>query len=231
MFAPLSEPVALSQEGLEGLCVSLNRPFVELESLPPGPARAAIALHRSASGERRLLLAVRSVDSGAVAFFAFAGRLSASPHKALDAGLSLAERLGFLFDDDMLQATTISGPAAGAQRALECWYELLGEEPPRTSELAAGSDPDDILDVELVEPLDVFELDTGGSEDGSGDSVDLFDPELEENVPLSKFRPGQEQPDPMGESSTTLGRVALVRRSDSEEGSAIGLATRLLASF
>ena len=148
MFAPLSESVALSREGLEGLCVSLNRPLVELESLPPGPARAAIALHRSASGERRLLLAVRSVDSGAVAFFAFAGRLSASPHKAMDTGLSLAERLGFLFDDDMLQATTISGPAAGAQRALECWYELLGEELPQDSELAAGSDPDDILDVE-----------------------------------------------------------------------------------
>ena len=110
------------------------------------------------------------------------------------------------------------------------WYELVGEELPRPSEPAAGSDSDDILDAELVEPLDAFKLDAGDSGGALGDSVDLFDPDFEENVPLSKFRPEQEEPDPLGES-TTLGRVALVRRSDSEEGSAIGLATRLLASF
>ena len=230
MFERLSEPVALSQQGLEGLCVSLNRPIVELEQLPVAPARAAIALYRSPSGERRLLLAVRSGDAGGVEVYAFAGPLSSSAHRAMDAGLSCAERVGFLFDGDMLQASTVSGTTAGAQRALQCWYELVGEELPRDSGPVADLDTGDILDAELVEPLDDLDAGAGDSEDLQGDAVDLFDPEFEDRLPLSKFRPGQERLDPMAES-TTLGRVALVRRRDSEEGPALEFATRLLASF
>ena len=86
-----------------------------------------------------------------------------------------------------------------------------------------------ILDVGDVEPLDL--LDDGVRAIGDeelDDMVDLFDPKLEERVPLSKFRPEQEEPDP-SEESTAFGRVAIVRRRVSEGGP--DLATRLLASF
>jgi hypothetical protein len=233
MFVRHAEPVSLTQAGLEGLCVSLNRPLVDIDPLPAGPARAAIALHHSADGERCLFVAVRAIESAATAFFVFGGRLT-TQHKAMEEGLSFAERMGFLFDDDMLGSA--SGDAAvepsAARRALECWCELVAEEAPPEVDFGADLDCDPILEVGDVEPLDL--LDDGDSADGDeelDDMVNLFDPDLEDRVPLSKFRPGPGRPDPLGES-TRLGRVAIVRRRLSEDGQEIpDLATRLLASF
>jgi hypothetical protein len=234
MFVRHAEPVSLTQAGLEGLCVSLNRPLVDIDPLPAGPARSVIALHRSADGERCLFVAVRAIESAATAFFVFGGHLT-TQHKAMEEGLSFAERMGFLFDDDMLGSA--SGNAAvepsAARRAIECWYELVGEEAPLEADSGDDLASDPILEVGEVEPLDL--LDDGESvigEEELDDMVDLFDPDFEEQVPLSKFRPEQERLDPLGESSTTLGRVAIVRRRVSEDGQEIpDLATRLLASF
>jgi hypothetical protein len=235
MFVRHAEPVSLTQMGLEGLCVSLNRPVVEIDPLPAGPARAAIALHRSADGERCLFVAVCAVESRVVALFVFGGHLR-SVNEAMEEGLSFAEPMGFLFDDDMLRdasgaADAVVEPAA-SRRALECWCELLGEDPPLETESVVEPDADPILDVGEVEPIDLLDDDTAvAGDDELDDMVDLFDPELEERVPLSKFRPEPEAPDPLGES-TTLGRVAIVRRRVSEDGHEIpDFATRLLASF
>ncbi len=242
MFVSHAEPVSLTQVGLEGLCVSLNRPVVDIDQLPAGPARAAIALHRRAHGERCLFVAVRSIESGAVALFAF-DEPPRSRHKAMDEGLSFAEGMGFLFDDDMLEATATAsagaadgaGGLSAARRALECWCGLVGEEPPPDSQLGAVADlePDsgEILEVGDVEPLDILDAGVSAVDDGMLDErVDLFDPELEDQVPLSKFRPGQEEPDPLGQS-TKLGRVAIVRRRVSDGEPTPDFATRLLASF
>ena len=232
MFFRHAEPVSLTQMGLEGLCVSLNRPVVEIDPLPAGPARAAIALHRSADGERCLFVAVCAVESGAVALFVFGGRLT-SVNKAMEEGLSFAEPMGFLFDDDMLgdasgAADAVVEPAA-SRRALECWCELLGEDPPLETESVVEPDADPTLDMGEVDLLD----DDGAAagDDELDDMADLFDPEFEERVPLSKFRPEPEEPDPL-EESTALGRVAIVRRRVSEDGHEVpDFATRLLASF
>ena len=104
MFLRRSELIQLTEEGLEGLCASLNRPVVDLEDVPVGPSRAAIALHRDGDGGLGLFVALRSEGSGALTFFVFQGELNSALHDAMDTGLSFAEGMGFLFDDDMLMS-------------------------------------------------------------------------------------------------------------------------------
>jgi hypothetical protein len=69
--------------------VSLNSPVVSVDRLPVGPAAAAIAVHRAGT-----TLLIRSVRTGTIAFY------RAEPRFGLEAALSHAERLGFLFDDE-----------------------------------------------------------------------------------------------------------------------------------
>ena len=126
MFFPRTEPTVLVADGLQGLCAALNRPVVDIEGLPVGPARAVIALHGDVEGERLLLVALRSIEAGAVALFAFRGELNPDPRQAMDAALSFAEGMGFLFDEDLLE----SGRPGVAREALQLWCELVGEELP-----------------------------------------------------------------------------------------------------
>ena len=44
MFLRSREPVLLAGGRMDGLRTSLNRPVIDIEDLPGGPARAAIAL-------------------------------------------------------------------------------------------------------------------------------------------------------------------------------------------
>jgi hypothetical protein len=247
MFVRRSEPLLLTEDGLDGLCASLNRPVVDIEDLPVGPARALIALHRDDQGRPGLSVALRAEHSGAVTLFAFRGELSGSVGPAMDAGLAFAESMGFLFDDDMLQ----SGDPAARDRALTCWYELVGEEPPAAEPgLPVGEAPlllDDLMDPldELMEELDFAPL----SSDpllavASEDMEPLADPpEATADEPatagasvLTKFRRSPEPPedtadDPEG-MSARLGRIPIVRRRRSEEqDEAPALLTRLLARF
>jgi len=216
MFLRRSEPVLLTEEGLEGLCASLNRPVVDVEGLPVGPARSAIALVGRPDGSRGLLVALRSEDSGTVATYEFEGELSADPQRALDAGLSFAEGMGFLFDEDMLA----SGAPARRREALEHWCRLTGDELPGAAPLVpepllpvsegpeiAGGDGslalhdlvdalddalDDDLDHDLHHELD-HELDTAIDMDdvlGAHEELDLAEqaPAPSEAAVLSKFR-------------------------------------------
>jgi hypothetical protein len=73
-----------------------------------GPAAAAIAVHASGT-----LLLIRSVRTGTIAYF------HAEPRAGLEAALSHAEGLGFLFDDE----SNLAG--FGAARA--AWPEWLVE--------------------------------------------------------------------------------------------------------
>jgi hypothetical protein len=97
---------------------------VAIDALPVGPAAAGIAVHAGAQG-LRLTLALRSVRSGRTAFFAPAEDWSERHGGALgvDAALSFAESMGFLFEDGPMDPRE----AAGA------WSEfsgvLLEEEP------------------------------------------------------------------------------------------------------
>ena len=245
MFVRRSEPILLTEDGLDGLCASLNRPVVDIEDLPVGPARAVIALHRDAQGRRGLSLALRAEDSGAVTLFAFRGEVAGAAGPAMDAGLAFAESMGFLFDDDMLA----SGDLRARAQALACWYQLTGDDPP------VGSPEGDhalVLD-DLLDPLDEFaeELDL---EPLSADPLlSAADPVPAAAAPdgdpaaapaggarvLTKFRRAAEAPgSPADDSSedadgasARLGRIPIVRRRADEPDPVPALLTRLLARF
>jgi hypothetical protein len=89
MIVPAAGPLASAPEGLHALYVSLNSPVIALDRLPVGPAAAAIAVHGAGT-----TLLIRSARTGTVAYF------HAEPRAGVEAALSHAERLGFLFDDE-----------------------------------------------------------------------------------------------------------------------------------
>jgi hypothetical protein len=105
---------------LRALRLSLNTPVLTIEDLPVGPAAAGIALHAGPDG-LCLTLAVRSVRTGQLVFF--------HPHEdwseihgselMVDAALSFAECMGFLFDDDPIEA------GGDVREAARRWAELV----------------------------------------------------------------------------------------------------------
>ena len=147
-------PLATGCAELEALYVSLNSPVVTLDSLPVGPASAAVALHMDPLPG--VTLAVRCVRTGRVAFFTSGpSEPDESPKVLLDAALSFAESLGFLFDEDEVEARGADGPREAAM----LWLELLGEElepPAAICEVPAGGlgedgvESDEILLEELA---------------------------------------------------------------------------------
>jgi hypothetical protein len=244
MFVRRSEPVLLTEEGLEGLCPSLNRPVVDAADMPVGPARAAIALYRNPASERRLAVAIRSEDSGAVTVFEFEGELSAAAHLALDSGLTFAEGMGFLFDEDML----IADAEDGRRQALECWCGLTGDElPPQKAEalVEAPPKPTPVEDGALM----LHDLLDGIDEDLEADLGGDLEPDLEIDEPepmpqsavLSKFRvdrqsaPAAQQaaePDPNGDTGPAeLGRIPILRKRLPAEDAEPPLLARLLSRF
>jgi hypothetical protein len=139
---------------LEALYVSLNSPVVTLDSLPVGPASAAVALHMDPCPG--VTLAVRCVRTGRVAFFT-SGPCEAgeSAKVLLDAALSFAESMGFLFDEDEVAARG----EGGRREAARLWLDLLGEEAehpakaheaPAGDALEEGAESDEILLDELA---------------------------------------------------------------------------------
>jgi hypothetical protein len=109
-----TDPSSASAEGLHALYVSLNSPVVSLDRLPVGPAAAAIAVHSAGT-----TLWIRSVRTGTVASF------MAEERFGLEAALSRAEALGFLFDDE----ANLAGEAR-ERSAWPAWVtEILAVEP------------------------------------------------------------------------------------------------------
>jgi len=118
MIAPATGPLAATQQGLHALYVSMNSPIVSLDRLPVGPAAAAIAVHGAGA-----TLLIRSVRTGTVAYF------SAEPRFGLEAALSHAEGLGFLFDDE----ANLAG--AGSRPEWPAWLvEIFAAEPAERDE-------------------------------------------------------------------------------------------------
>jgi hypothetical protein len=97
---------------------SLNSPVVVMDEIPTGPARAAIAALDGPAGAR-VALAIRSERTGQVLFFGPDDELREwqGDGLALEAALSFAEGLGFLFDEDRM----VEAPGEAAR----LWEELL----------------------------------------------------------------------------------------------------------
>ena len=118
MYFARQEAPDPATSALRSLRPSLNTPVVVVEELPTGPASAAIACLCDPAGSR-VVLAIRSERSGQAIFFGPDDELREwqGPEQAVDAALSFAESMGFLFEDDRL--------AAAPAEAIELWRSLL----------------------------------------------------------------------------------------------------------
>ena len=136
------DPPDPTRSALRALRPSLNTPVLGVEELPPGPASAAIACLAGAGGPR-ISLALRSLRSGEVVFFGPEQGIGEwqGPELALDAALSFAESMGFLFDDDRL--------AQDPDAAWRLWRSLL-ESAGRGPLAALGGEPAAAPEPELV---------------------------------------------------------------------------------
>ncbi len=126
MFRRLSEPLPLSEASLLALRPALNAPVLNVAFLPVGPARAAIVAFAEEWGGIGLALGIRSNEGGQVAVFRNQESIEpdVSVTTALEPILAEAERMGFLFDEDMVAAAT---DGQGRTRALALWGRLMGE--------------------------------------------------------------------------------------------------------
>jgi hypothetical protein len=151
MFFPASAPPDRDAQGLRALCRSLNTPVIAIDVLPSGPASAAIALHAGPDHAPRVTIALRSTRTGQLAFF------SADEERApfgssgveMDAALSFAESMGFLFDDDEALGD------AGSEHAAQIWLAFVSADRPAES---VRAEPEELLLEEVhaaeVEPAE-----------------------------------------------------------------------------
>lgn len=121
MFIRLKETPLSADAELRRLRLSLNTPVVAIDELLVGPAAACIAVH-GAPGSLGLVLALRSIRSGQLAYFApeTAAPL-ADVDLAMEAAAGFAEAMGFLFDVDTLET------GADGSVITRAWREFLAE--------------------------------------------------------------------------------------------------------
>ncbi len=218
MYFPLrSAPLDLSADRLNGLRLSLNSPVVSIEELPVGPARAAIAIHEEVDGRPNLTVGVRSLRDGTVVLFSLEGDLREHSSLAvgIDAALSFGESMGFLFDEDELEAVSVE---EARPRAMGLWLELMGlasgtseavpETPTAPVPPPPTSEPDDGFDVEglddevlLLEDLVDLADDLPGASTEEGDGISSRPPDPECQVE----NPGSERP---GDGSGGIGSAS-----------------------
>jgi len=168
MFTCGPDAHAFSPAALAGLRVCLNAPVLNTAELPVGPAKAAIVLYAEDYGNLCLGIAVRSLESGQLAFYTWRGTIdeTLAPEQIMAPALTLSEGMGFLFDDDMMAPGTEKARAL----AYEAWMDLVGELEETLSEEL-------VLDeIELSDAADDPDLDL---EFGSADSLELV---LEEQL-------------------------------------------------
>jgi len=140
MFRRLSEPLPLSEASLLSLRPALNAPVLNVAFLPVGPARAAIVAFAEEWGGIGLALGIRSDEGGQVAVFRNPESIEpdVSVTTAFEPILAEAERMGFLFDEDMVAAATDD---QGRMRALALWGRLMGERELAPEPRAVPSEP------------------------------------------------------------------------------------------
>ncbi len=120
MFSATQSPPDPACGELRALCLSLNTPVVAIDALPVAPARAGIALQIEPDGAR-VILAIRSLRSGGSVFYRAEEDLyqDGGPELAVAAAHTLAESLGFLFEDDSLEVR------GDGEETARLWSDLL----------------------------------------------------------------------------------------------------------
>lgn len=125
MFRRLSEPLPLSEASLLVFRPALNAPVLNVGYLPIGPARAAVVAFGEEYGGIGIALGVRASESGQLVVLRNQESIDFDVPlaQALEPLLAEAERMGFLFDEDMLEETP---GQAGRARAMAHWADLMG---------------------------------------------------------------------------------------------------------
>jgi hypothetical protein len=138
-FSARSAPTRPANE-LCSLRRSLNTPVLAIAELPVGSGSAAIAAHvDSSDGLPRYTLAVRCERSREVVFFSVCDEdLSLSESSLVaEAVLSLAEGMGFLFEEDL--------PPISREAVALIWAEFVDSADPSTAAAAAAVSPTPLL--------------------------------------------------------------------------------------
>jgi len=176
MFIQSSSVASLvSEASLQAFCAAMNTPVVNIQELDVNPARAAIALCAGEYGETWLVVAVRSLASGEGVIFKYQGDPAefGSEAAALEAGLSFAEGMGFIFDTDLM----VGSESAGRKRAWKIWSSLIApagspgavEEPADSlgAEEPVESEPEECETLHFVGEIPGIESphDEGGEEE------------------------------------------------------------------
>src|SRR5262245_27586081 len=212
-FEPRKRPLELTPQRVLALRPALNTPVVAGSELPVGPACAAILVHMEPGRGVQISVGVRSLGCGSVTVFGFDRPIGASVvNVALDAALSFAESMGFLFDDDM-----VDDDVGSQEKAVLRWQEMIGD--PFSGEAAQDEDES--------EPLELFDSDGGELTDPPEPAEPvvplLAEPEAP-TVPLTKFRDSSSEPvvaaaaaatapGPKEANRRALGRMRLVKRA------------------
>ena len=126
LFSAASAPDPASTE-LRELRLSLNTPVLAVDGLPVGPARAAITLVQGPAGGPRLEVAIHSLRTDQVLFYAYGA--AGAGARDFDAALSFAGAMGFLFDDDEI--------AGSGDAGRQLWTQWVGKAAPRGGAAAA----------------------------------------------------------------------------------------------
>ena len=124
---------------IRSLHLSLNAPVIAIDELPVGPARAGVALRALSDGGLHLQIAIRSLRTGEVVAVASDLDTEGSSEEvaAVEAALSYAEGMGFLFDEDEVA----NGDADSAAKAAVLWCDLVEEVPERARTHASAVSP------------------------------------------------------------------------------------------
>jgi len=136
---------------IRSLHLSLNAPVIAIDELPVGPARAGVALRVLPAGGFHLQIAIRSLRTGEVVAVASDLEPDGLPQEAaaVEAALSYAEGMGFLFDEDEV----VNGDADAAEKAGALWSDLVEEVPERARTQASGASPRPLSATEAYDSL------------------------------------------------------------------------------
>ncbi len=143
---------------IRSLHLSLNAPVISIDELPVGPARAGVALRALSGGGFHLQIAIRSLRTGEVVAVASDLDPEGLPEEvaAVEAALSYAEGMGFLFDEDEVA----TGDADAADKAAALWCDLVEEVPERArthASVASSRPPSATEAYDLVRDVPIRE--------------------------------------------------------------------------
>lgn len=170
MFLPSQATTPLIEAALQAFCSAMNTPVVNIEELEVGPARAAIVLSSVDDAKLDLFVFVRSIDTGDSVIFQFQGDPAelGTPGHAVEAAMSFAEGIGFIFDEELVE----HGGEAGRERAWNIWQSLIAEE---IAEVDAVGDELLADDERASDELMTDELSLTETVDESDPETDLTD--------------------------------------------------------